>query len=72
MESSMSTATSSRPSRMCAYGFGHCVVKISRSVKNLGPAYYVYPSRTMRLCCPFLMQLVMCLFICRYGAYHAV
>ncbi|GMP53126.1 hypothetical protein CsSME_00018686 [Camellia sinensis var. sinensis] len=47
MASSMSTITSSRSPRMCACGFEHCVVRISRSAKNPGRAYYVYP-RTMR------------------------
>ncbi|GMP87983.1 hypothetical protein CsSME_00040138 [Camellia sinensis var. sinensis] len=46
MASSMSTATSSWPRRMCACGFGHCFVKISRSNKNPGRAYYVCPSPT--------------------------
>ncbi|GMP36659.1 hypothetical protein CsSME_00008716 [Camellia sinensis var. sinensis] len=48
MASSMSIATSSWPLRMCACGFGHCVVKISRSVKSLRHAYYVCPSL---MCC---------------------
>ncbi|KAI7997817.1 hypothetical protein LOK49_LG10G02142 [Camellia lanceoleosa] len=46
MASSTSSATSSWPPRMCASGFGHCVVKISRSAKNPGHAFYVCP-RTM-------------------------
>ncbi|GMP63502.1 hypothetical protein CsSME_00025157 [Camellia sinensis var. sinensis] len=44
MASSMSTATSSWPPRMYACGFGHCVVKIFRSAKNSGCAYYICPS----------------------------
>ncbi|GMP90750.1 hypothetical protein CsSME_00041735 [Camellia sinensis var. sinensis] len=48
MASSMSSATSSWPPRMCDCGFGHCVVKISRSAKNPGRAFYVYPRTTQR------------------------
>ncbi|KAI8003601.1 hypothetical protein LOK49_LG08G00304 [Camellia lanceoleosa] len=47
----MSTTTSSWPPRMCACGFGHCIVKISRSAKNLGRAYYICPIRTMNNRC---------------------
>ncbi|KAI7981895.1 hypothetical protein LOK49_Contig10G00008 [Camellia lanceoleosa] len=47
MASSTSSATSSWPLRMCACGFGYCVVKISRSAKNPGRAFYVCP-RPMR------------------------
>ncbi|GMP82170.1 hypothetical protein CsSME_00036607 [Camellia sinensis var. sinensis] len=43
MASSMSTSTSTWPRRMCACGYGHCFVKVSRSHKNLGRAYYVCP-----------------------------
>ncbi|THG07364.1 hypothetical protein TEA_000364 [Camellia sinensis var. sinensis] len=43
MASSMSTSTSTWPRRMCACGYGHCFVKISRSHKNPGRAYYVCP-----------------------------
>ncbi|GMP75803.1 hypothetical protein CsSME_00032761 [Camellia sinensis var. sinensis] len=46
MASSTSSATSSWPPRMCDCGFGHCVVKISRSAKNLGHAFYVCPRTT--------------------------
>ncbi|GMP60753.1 hypothetical protein CsSME_00023488 [Camellia sinensis var. sinensis] len=46
MASSTSTATSSWPPRMCDCGFGHCVVRISRSAKNPGRAYYVCPRTT--------------------------
>ncbi|GMQ07562.1 hypothetical protein CsSME_00051708 [Camellia sinensis var. sinensis] len=45
MASSISIATSSWPPRMCACGFGHCIVKISRYAKNPGRAYYICPSR---------------------------
>ncbi|GMP63168.1 hypothetical protein CsSME_00024967 [Camellia sinensis var. sinensis] len=48
MASSMSIATSSWPRRMCACGFGQCLVKIWRSSKNPGRAYYVCLCRT---CC---------------------
>ncbi|KAL7251652.1 hypothetical protein ACSBR1_013491 [Camellia fascicularis] len=41
MASSFSTATSTWPQRMCACGYGHCFVKVSRSHKNPGRAYYV-------------------------------
>ncbi|KAI8027239.1 hypothetical protein LOK49_LG02G03456 [Camellia lanceoleosa] len=51
MESSTSSATSSWPPRMCACGFGHCVVKISRSTKNPGRAFYVCPRTTMNNQC---------------------
>ncbi|GMP81427.1 hypothetical protein CsSME_00036143 [Camellia sinensis var. sinensis] len=47
MASSMSTATSSWPPRMCACGFGHCVVKIPKSANNPGRAYYVCSSCTV-------------------------
>ncbi|GMP29243.1 hypothetical protein CsSME_00004438 [Camellia sinensis var. sinensis] len=47
MASSTSTATSSWPPRMCACGFRHCVVKISRSTKNPGRGYYVCPRTTV-------------------------
>ncbi|GMP97615.1 hypothetical protein CsSME_00045795 [Camellia sinensis var. sinensis] len=40
MTSSMSTATSSWPPRMCACDFGHCVVKISCTYA-LSPTRYV-------------------------------
>ncbi|KAI8007417.1 L10-interacting MYB domain-containing protein, partial [Camellia lanceoleosa] len=40
MASFMSTATSTQPGPMCACGYGHCVVKISRSAKNPRRAYY--------------------------------
>ncbi|GMP61084.1 hypothetical protein CsSME_00023691 [Camellia sinensis var. sinensis] len=40
MASFMSTATSTQPGPMCACGHRHCVVKISRSAKNPGRAYY--------------------------------
>ncbi|GMP42648.1 hypothetical protein CsSME_00012316 [Camellia sinensis var. sinensis] len=43
MASSFSTATSTWPQRMCACGYGHCFVKVSRSHKNPGRAYYVCP-----------------------------
>ncbi|THG15007.1 hypothetical protein TEA_019385 [Camellia sinensis var. sinensis] len=43
MASFMSTATSTQPGPMCACGYGHCVVKISRSAKNPGRAYYQCP-----------------------------
>ncbi|GMP38807.1 hypothetical protein CsSME_00009929 [Camellia sinensis var. sinensis] len=43
MASFMSTATSTEPARMCACGYGHCVVKISRSARNPGRAYYQCP-----------------------------
>ncbi|GMP78804.1 hypothetical protein CsSME_00034601 [Camellia sinensis var. sinensis] len=43
MASFMSTATSAQPGPMYAYGYGHCVVKISRSAKNPGRAYYQCP-----------------------------
>ncbi|GMP97618.1 hypothetical protein CsSME_00045798 [Camellia sinensis var. sinensis] len=52
MASSMLTATSSWPRRMCAYGFGQCRVKISRSNNNPGHAYYVCPCRTR--CVPWV------------------
>ncbi|GMP91684.1 hypothetical protein CsSME_00042271 [Camellia sinensis var. sinensis] len=64
MASSMSTATSSWPPRMCDCGFGHGVVKKSRSAKNPGRAYYVCPKTTLHLCCHSLMHLVMSSFIC--------
>ncbi|KAL7180897.1 hypothetical protein ACSBR1_039872 [Camellia fascicularis] len=41
MALSFSTATSTWPQRMCACGYGHCFVKVSRSHKNPGRAYYV-------------------------------
>ncbi|GMP56292.1 hypothetical protein CsSME_00020839 [Camellia sinensis var. sinensis] len=43
MASSMSTSTSTGPRRMYACGYGHCFVKISKSHKNPGHAYYVCP-----------------------------
>ncbi|GMP55964.1 hypothetical protein CsSME_00020609 [Camellia sinensis var. sinensis] len=43
MASFMSTATSTQPGPMCACGYGNCVVKISRSAKNPGRAYYQCP-----------------------------
>ncbi|GMP66855.1 hypothetical protein CsSME_00027040 [Camellia sinensis var. sinensis] len=43
MASFMLTATSIQPGPMCACGYGHCVVKISRSAKNPGRAYYQCP-----------------------------
>ncbi|GMP72737.1 hypothetical protein CsSME_00030670 [Camellia sinensis var. sinensis] len=43
MDSSFSTATSTWPRRMCACGYGHCFVKVSRSHKNPSHAYYVCP-----------------------------
>ncbi|GMP50256.1 hypothetical protein CsSME_00016951 [Camellia sinensis var. sinensis] len=46
MASSTSSATLSCPPRMCDYGFGHYVVKISRSAKNPGRAFYVCPRTT--------------------------
>ncbi|GMP43465.1 hypothetical protein CsSME_00012815 [Camellia sinensis var. sinensis] len=46
MASSTSSATSAWPPRMCDCGFGHCVVKISRSAKNPGHAFYVCPRNT--------------------------
>ncbi|GMP92150.1 hypothetical protein CsSME_00042495 [Camellia sinensis var. sinensis] len=39
MASFMSIVTSTQLGPMCAYGYGHCVVKISRSAKNPGHAY---------------------------------
>ncbi|CAL5404056.1 unnamed protein product [Camellia sinensis] len=43
MTSFTSTATSSIwPRRMCACGHGPCIVKISRSTKNLGRPYFAY------------------------------
>ncbi|CAL5384043.1 unnamed protein product [Camellia sinensis] len=48
MASSTSSATSSWPPRMCDCGFGHCVVKISKSAKNPGRAFYVCPRTTQR------------------------
>ncbi|GMP98003.1 hypothetical protein CsSME_00046048 [Camellia sinensis var. sinensis] len=39
-----SSATSSTwPRRMCAYGHGPCIVKISRSTKNPGHPYFACP-----------------------------
>ncbi|GMP59165.1 hypothetical protein CsSME_00022556 [Camellia sinensis var. sinensis] len=43
MAFSFSTATLTWPQRMCACGYGHCFVKVSRSHKNLGRAYYACP-----------------------------
>lgn len=43
MDSSFSIATSTWPRRMCACGYDHCSVKVSRSHKNRGRAYYVCP-----------------------------
>ncbi|KAL7204898.1 hypothetical protein ACSBR2_017917 [Camellia fascicularis] len=43
MASSFSTAMSTWPHRMCACGYGHCFVKVSRSHKNPGRAFYVCP-----------------------------
>ncbi|KAL7164702.1 hypothetical protein ACSBR2_040578 [Camellia fascicularis] len=43
MASSFSTTTSIWPQRMCGCGYGHCLVKVSRSHKNPGRAYYVCP-----------------------------
>ncbi|GMP86806.1 hypothetical protein CsSME_00039446 [Camellia sinensis var. sinensis] len=43
MASFTSTATSSTWPRMCACGHGPCVVKISRSTKNLGRPYFACP-----------------------------
>ncbi|KAL7174249.1 hypothetical protein ACSBR2_033495 [Camellia fascicularis] len=43
MASSFSTASSTWPQRMCACGYDHCFVKVSRSHKNPGCAYYVCP-----------------------------
>ncbi|GMQ03264.1 hypothetical protein CsSME_00049138 [Camellia sinensis var. sinensis] len=43
MASFMSIATSTQPARMCACGYGHCVVKISRFARNPSHAYYQCP-----------------------------
>ncbi|KAL7249735.1 hypothetical protein ACSBR1_011840 [Camellia fascicularis] len=43
MASSFFTVMSTWPQRMCACGNGHCFVKVSRSHKNPGRAYYVCP-----------------------------
>ncbi|THG15969.1 hypothetical protein TEA_029928 [Camellia sinensis var. sinensis] len=43
MASFTSTATSSTWPRMCACGHGPCVVKISKSTKNPGHAYFACP-----------------------------
>ncbi|GMP50384.1 hypothetical protein CsSME_00017021 [Camellia sinensis var. sinensis] len=54
MASFMSTATSTQPGPMCACGYGHCVVKISRSAKNPGRAYYQCPRGVVdKECCKF-------------------
>ncbi|GMP45945.1 hypothetical protein CsSME_00014279 [Camellia sinensis var. sinensis] len=43
MASFMSTTTSTQPGRMCACGYDHCVLKISRFARNPGHAYYQCP-----------------------------
>ncbi|GMP44882.1 hypothetical protein CsSME_00013627 [Camellia sinensis var. sinensis] len=44
MASFTATATSSTwPRRMCAYGHGPCIVKISKSAENPGRPYYACP-----------------------------
>ncbi|KAL7169043.1 hypothetical protein ACSBR2_034134 [Camellia fascicularis] len=40
MASFVSSTTSARTTSFCACGFGMCVVKISRSSRNPGHAYY--------------------------------
>lgn len=56
MALSMPIATSSWPRRMCACGFGQCLVKISISTKNPSRAYYVCPCPTVRITSPSCMQ----------------
>ncbi|KAL7247417.1 hypothetical protein ACSBR2_002352 [Camellia fascicularis] len=43
MASFVSSTTSPHTAPFCACGFGICVVKISRSSRNLGRAYYQCP-----------------------------